>query len=436
MKLDDHVDLVATGFDDEGLVYGEVGGVRVAAPGGVPGDRLRIAVEHESPHGPRAWGRIEAVIAPSPNRALPACPNVGRCGGCLLQCAAYPVQLATKQDRMQRTVGALCDELRPIVASPNVLHYRNKAKLVVAPGIVLGSYAPRTHQVIDMAGCQVTEQPIDPVARTLARLLGETDLRPYDERGATGDLRYAVIRANHAAKVLVVIVTAAREAPGLREAAIALRKAHPEIAGVVQNVNPARGAVILGGEDVILDGAGELDERIGEVVLRLGAQAFFQVNRAQAAALYARVAEAAELSQMDVAADVFCGVGGIAFTLARAGGRVVGIEGNVVAASDARRSAPPNVEITSEDAFDGLHRLKSANVIVVDPPRKGCEPRVLAEMARLRPRRILYVSCGPDSLARDLAALAQLGYRARWVEPYDLFPHTPHVESLSVLEPA
>src|SRR6516162_2122779 len=140
MKLDDHVDLVATGFDDEGLVYGEVGGVRVAAPGGVPGDRLRIAVEHESPHGPRAWGRIEAVIAPSPNRALPACPNVGRCGGCLLQCAAYPVQLATKQDRMQRTVGALCDELRPIVASPNVLHYRNTAKLVVAPGIVLGSY--------------------------------------------------------------------------------------------------------------------------------------------------------------------------------------------------------------------------------------------------------------------------------------------------------
>src|SRR5262249_44148893 len=155
-------------------------------------------------HGPRAWGRIEAVLAPSPDRVAPACPNVGRCGGRLLQCAAYAVQLAAKQERMQRTVAALCDELRPVGPSPNVLHYRNKAKLVVAPGIVLGSYAPRTHQVIDMAGCQVTERPIDPALRTLARLLGEIKLRPYDERAATGDLRYAVVRANHAEKVLVV----------------------------------------------------------------------------------------------------------------------------------------------------------------------------------------------------------------------------------------
>src|SRR5215813_4492036 len=181
MRAGDRVEVTVRGFDDDGLAWGEVGEVHLAAPGGVPGDRLLVAVEHVSPHAPRAWGRIERIVEASPNRVAPVCPNVGRCGGCLLQCAAYPVQLEAKQERMQRTVAALCDELRPIVPSPVTLHYRNKAKLVVAPGWILGSYAPRTHQVIDMAGCQVTERPIDPVARTLAPLLAETGLSPYDE---------------------------------------------------------------------------------------------------------------------------------------------------------------------------------------------------------------------------------------------------------------
>ena len=432
MKLELRVD----DFDDDGLAAGDADGLRVAAPGGVPGDRLLVTVEHKSPHTPRAWGRIERVIEPSPDRVPAACPNVGRCGGCLMQCAAYPVQLASKQARMQRTVGALCGELRAIVPSPLTLHYRNKAKLVVAPGVVLGSYAPRTHQVIDMAGCQVTERPIDPVARTLARLLGESGLVPYDERAQTGELRHAVIRANHAGAVLVVVVTAKRDAPGLDRAARALAAAHPEIAGVVQNVNPARGGVILGGEDIVLVGAGELEDRIGEITLRLSAQAFFQVNRAQAAALYAAVARAAELGGTETVVDVFAGVGGIARTVAKSAARVVGIESNPVAAVDARKDAPANVEMLATDAAEGLRAQKAADVIIVDPPRKGCEPRVLFEMARLRPRRILYVSCGPDSLARDLAALRELGYRARWIEPYDLFPHTPHIESLSALEPA
>lgn len=353
-----------------------------------------------------------------------------------MQCAAYPVQLASKQARMGRIVGALCEQLLPIVPSPRTLHYRNKAKLVVAPGVVLGSYAPRTHQVIDMAGCQVTEEPIDPVARTLARLLGESGLSPYDERAQSGDVRHVVIRSNHAGRVLVVIVTAQRAAKGLERVAQAVSAAHPEIAGVVQNVNPARGGVILGGEDVILGGAGELEDRIGEITLRLSAQAFFQVNRAQAAVLYAAVARAAELAKSETVIEVFAGVGGIARTLAKSASRVVGIESNPVAVMDARKDAPANVEMIAADAAEGLRAQKSADVVIVDPPRKGCEPRVLFEMARLQPRRIVYVSCGPESLARDLSALRDLGYRARTIEPYDLFPHTPHIESLSVLDPA
>src|SRR5262245_31196427 len=170
-----------------------------------------VAIEHRSPHGPHAWARLLEILEPSPHRVPPACPNVGRCGGCLMQCAAYPLQLAAKQARVEVVLPPLGGAIEAIVPSPVVLGYRNKAKLVVAPrpggGIVLGSYAPRSHRVIDMAGCRVTEPPIDPALRTLARLLGDANVAPYHERTRQGALRYVVVRANHEARLLCVLVT-------------------------------------------------------------------------------------------------------------------------------------------------------------------------------------------------------------------------------------
>jgi 23S rRNA (uracil1939-C5)-methyltransferase len=438
------LEIALSGLDDEGLAVGAHEGRSVHVAGGVAGDRVLVALEHLSPHSPDAWARLERLLLPSPDRVPAACPNVGRCGGCLMQCTAYPRQLAAKDERMRRAVGTLVGELLPIVPSPRTLGYRNKAKLVFAPApddsLLLGSYAPRSHQVIDMAGCRVTEPPLDPIARTLGRLAAERGLRAYDERSRRGDLRYAVLRANHLGRVLAVLVTPSGEVAGLSALAEAVAAAHPELVGVVQNVNDSPGGALFGAEDHPLVGAAELADRVGSVTLELSARAFFQVNRDQAAALYAEVAREAALFGDETVIDVYAGAGGIALALAQRARRVVAIEESPVATADARRSVAragaAHVEVVTGDARAALAGQTHADVVVVDPPRKGCSGAVLRELARLRPRTLVYVSCGPDSLARDLAALSALGLRAARCRPFDLFPHTPHVESLTVLHPA
>jgi 23S rRNA (uracil1939-C5)-methyltransferase len=360
-----------------------------------------------------------------------------------MQCASYESQLAAKQARVERAVRGLVPEVRQIVPSPAVLGYRNKAKLVAAAReggeVFLGSYAPRSHDVVDMAGCQVTEAPLGPVAATVARLATRHRVPVYDERAHTGQLRYAILRANHAGQVLVILVSAQADVPALAALARDLGAAHPEVSGVVQNLNESRGGVLLGGTDHVLHGQGELADRVGEVTLALSARAFFQVNRAQAGAIYARVAEVAELSGSQVVADVYSGVGGIALTVAGRARRVIAIEESPVAAEDARHvvaaAEAGNVEVVTADAARGLSALDAADVVILDPPRKGAGPDVLGALARLRPPRVVYVSCGPESLGRDLGVLQELGYQASTCEPFDMLPHTPHVESITMLEP-
>jgi len=365
---------------------------------------------------------------------------VGRCGGCLMQCAAYPLQLAAKQARAEAALSPLVGAVETIVPSPAVLGYRNKAKLVAAPrpggGILLGSYAPRSHRVVDMAGCRVTEPPLDPVQHTLARLLSQAGVPHYDERTGRGALRYVILRANDQGRLLCVLVTRERAFAAGPALAAALKAAHPEVAGVVQNVNPARGGRLYGEQDHVLVGAGTLDDRIGQVRLSLGARAFFQINRRQAAALYQAVLDQADLRSGDTVIDLYAGVGGIALTLAAHTGRVVAVERDPVAAASARASAPANVSVVEADAAAGAGTLARVDLVVLDPPRKGCAPAVLSAAAALSPRRMIYVSCALDSLGRDLAALRELGYRAGRTRPFDLFPHTPHIETLTVLDRA
>jgi 23S rRNA (uracil1939-C5)-methyltransferase len=443
MRRGERLSLLCEGLDDDGYGVGTSAGCAVHVAGGVPGDTLEVTVEHLSPHAARVWARLECVISASPGRVTAACPNVPHCGGCVMQCVAYPGQLASKQQRIARALAGLVDDIRPIRASPRVLGYRNKAKLVVARSqdghTVLGSYAPRSHRVIDMAGCQVTEPVLGPVVGTLRQLLDAHAVPPYDETARTGELRYAILRANAAGRVLCVLVATDPQPAWAGPLAQALVTACPEIAGVVLNVNTTRGGALLGPLDRRLEGAAELADRVGEVELALSARAFFQVNREQAGALYAAAAAAAREASGGVAVDAYAGVGGIALSLAADAARVVAIEDNAAATADAARSAErlgrANVEVVTADALAGLARLTEARVVVLNPPRKGCSPDVLRAAARLHPERLIYVSCGPDSLARDLALLGKSGYRADFAQPFDLFPHTPHIETLTVCRP-
>ncbi|HEY2901726.1 MAG TPA: 23S rRNA (uracil(1939)-C(5))-methyltransferase RlmD [Polyangia bacterium] len=426
----------------------------ILVPGALPGEQVTATISHASPHQPRAWAELETIDVASAARRAPVCPAFGPCGGCRMQHWELGAQRAWKTEQI-RTALAAYPALAAIpvaacVPSPLDRGYRNNAKLVcgrdATGALVLGAYAPRSHDLVDLGGCRVVEPVLEAAAAALRAALVANDVVPYDERRLLGDLRYAVLRANHRGQVLATLVTARREWNAGAAVAADFRARCPAVAGVVHNINPTRGNVIFGDEEVVLAGQATLDEQIGPAALRLSSRAFFQANRAIAALTYAHIARAVAAtaattgeSVVDCLVDAYCGVGGIALSVAAHAGTLVAIESNATAVADATAAAHAagvsNVRFVVADAADGLRAVGRADVVVVNPPRKGCAPAVIAQLLRLQPRLIAYLSCAPDTLARDLAALGagDASYRCESVTPYDMLPHTPHVEALAIL---
>jgi 23S rRNA (uracil1939-C5)-methyltransferase len=334
------------------------------------------------------------------------------------------------------------------VASPLTLGYRNNSKLVAgrnAEGrLVLGGYAPRSHDVVDLDGCAVVEPVLAQVAAALRDVLEEARIEDYDERRLTGVLRYAMLRANADGQALVTLVTAHEAFPTGAAVAEQLRARAPAVAGVIHNINPTRGNVLFGDREQTLSGTPYLEDQIGAVRLRLSPRAFFQANRRVAALAYQEIASALTPGPADRVVDAYAGVGGIALTLAPSAGQVWGFEDHPAAAADAALSAGlngvTNATFVAGDAADRLQALldseRRVDLIVLNPPRRGCAPAVLQHAAALRPRRIAYLSCSPPTLLRDLASLSKLGYRTLQLTPFDMLPHTPHLEVLAALAAA
>jgi 23S rRNA (uracil1939-C5)-methyltransferase len=446
VRKGDHLKLVIDALDDEAAGIAVHDGVRVHVAGALPDEEIDATVAHVSPHRPDAWAALGGVARPSPSRVPPVCPAYGACGGCTLEHMAYARQLEWKKEHVAAALAraGVSAPVAACVPSPRPLGYRNKSKLVYAADAggrpVLGAFAPRSHRVVDLAGCRVAEPPLDDVAAALRELLARHDVRGYDERTAEGLLRYAILRVNHLGQVLVTLVTADDAFAAGEAIAKDLMTARPEVTGVVQNVNRSRGNALYGDEERTLAGAAQLHDRVGAVELRLSSTAFFQVNREIAARIYADVTDAAALTGTERVVDAYAGVGGIALTLARGAAEVVGIEEHPRAVADAEAGKQLNhavrVRFVVGDVEAELMRLGAADVVVLNPPRRGCAPAVLRAAAAMKPRLIAYVSCAPDTLARDLALLAKDGMVARSIVPYDMLPQTPHTESLAVVTPA
>jgi 23S rRNA (uracil1939-C5)-methyltransferase len=450
MQPGERVTLTCVDLDDEGAGMTAPGAAdtpRVHVAGALPDERVSAVVEHLSAHAPEAWARLAAVETPSAARRPSACRAFGACGGCVLQHLDYEAQLDWKRTRVARALAAVDVTVAPCVASPRPLGYRNRSKLVPARvdgKLVLGAYAPRSHDVVDLAGCRIAEPPLDETATALATLLDRARVVPYDEAALTGDLRHVILRASHDSRVLATWVVARPLANG-PALARAFRAARREVVGVVEHVNRGRGNAIFAsdaGADRVLDGDATIEDRVdvgGRAVrLRLSSGAFFQANRGVAALAYAAIADALSVRPGERVVDAYCGVGGIALALAgRGAGEVIGFEVHAGAVADAEASAAlngvTNVRFIAGDVTGALAAIDRADVVVLNPPRKGCAPEVLAEVVRLAPRAIAYLSCDPDTFARDLAWLAGRGYRANTVTPYDMLPHTPHVEALAIL---
>jgi 23S rRNA (uracil1939-C5)-methyltransferase len=453
VRAGDRLTLACVDLDDEGA---GVSAERVHVAGALPGESVAATVEHVSAHTGEAWARLERVETPSPARQATSCAAFGACGGCVLQHLDYDAQRAWKQARVERALrGAGLDvAVDACVASPRPLGYRNNSKLVAggaAGRLLLGAYAPRSHAVVDLTGCRIAQPPLDDTARALRELFEARGVRPYDERALTGDLRYVVLRANASGQVLATWIVSRAVDDGTALAR-AFRAARPEVAGVVEHVNRTRGNALFesGGPTRTLDGASSLEDTVPvgagvvdrSVRVRLSAGAFFQANRDVAGLAYAAIAHALEPRAGEQIVDAYCGVGGIALTLAPAsgqGGSVLGIENNAAAVNDAIASAAlngvENARFVTADVAARLAAVEHADLVVVNPPRKGCAPGVLEQLLRLAPRAVAYLSCDPDTLARDLAWLAAHGYRARSVTPFDMLPHTPHIEALAIIEP-
>ena len=379
----------------------------------------------------------------------PACPHYPHCVGCPLINIPYAEQLIRKRELVARALAAYPllshIEVPTVTASPHRLGYRARVKLVVRSSrgeIATGLYVPGTHRVIDISSCPVHPRPVNQVLHYLKNKIVELQIEPYDERVDSGQLRYLDFRYSFAQRELsVTLVTRHREFPQGGSLARSLSRKFSFISGVIQNVNPQRGNVIWGEHYRVISGRDTLLEQVGSLKLCFPAGAFSQANPSTAKKLYDGVAEMAALNGRETVLDLYCGVGPISLYLAGAARLIWGIDDSAVsiatAKQNARRNGISNCRFFQGDAAakvaEAEKTLGTIDIIVLNPPRKGVQPAAMAAVLAVNAARIVYVSCDPKSLARDIDRLLNHGYRMARLQPFDMFPQTEQVETVALL---
>ena len=377
------------------------------------------------------------------------CPHYPRCDGCSLIGRPYSEQLRLKQRVIETALagalGAGAVDVLPIIGSETPFGYRNQARLVLRQsraGVVAGLYAQGTHHVIDACECPVHHPAINRVVKAAIALLPDHGIPVYDERTGTGMLRYLVVRYSSWLRQTQVILVSAKRPPGLARFARGLRRVCRGLKSVVLNINPTRGNVIFGSRWMSLGGPDGIVERFGSLKLHASPGSFLQANRWIAARLYRLIDRWVSGRGEETVIDLYAGVGGIALTLAPGVRRVYAVEENETATGDARSNARRNgisnlraVSGSVERVVAQLRReLGAVDVVTLNPPRSGVPEGVIAEVAALSPRTVLYLSCDAGTLARDLARLSALGYRTLRAQPADMLPQTEHIECLALAE--
>lgn len=427
---------------------GRVNGYVVFVRGGLPGDRLRVRLTQARPRYGR--GIIETVETPSPDRVEAPCPYFGRCGGCRLQHLAYPAQLAFKTKQLVeclRRIGGLADvPVRPVIGASEIFGYRNKMEFTVSQpggGPIVGLHeADRYDVVLDIEHCLLQSESMNRLLTEARNFFREQGLSVYDQETGEGLLRFLMLReGKRTGETMVNVVTSAPMLSDLVPLADRLRQRVPGTASVILNVNPKKASVAVGVEEHLLAGRDHIQESIGGLAFQISANSFFQTNTLQAERLFALVEEAAALAGGETVVDLYSGTGAISLLLARRCRWVYGIEVAQSAVDDATRNARANgVQNCTFMAGEVRHLLPQligqrvrAEVVVADPPRAGFHPKALRALLNLAPARIVYVSCNPATMARDLGDLRRDGCRVDWVQPIDMFPHTSHIEAVARL---
>ena len=433
---------VIDGYASGGEGVARAEGMAVFVKGALRGERADVFIEHIGHSA--AWGRVERLIEPSPARVEPDCPYYGTCGGCQFRHMAYGEELEAKRQRVEdalRRIGGAELPVSVIHGAKNTLRYRNKVQFPVSAGAI-GYYRGGTHRVVDIADCLLQPEQ-DTLCRAAVKGWMEGFRVPaYDEKTGKGLIRHLFLRTNSAGEILCCLAVNGKRLPHETELADALRAAVPALAGVVLSVNTKRTNVILGQEFRTLWGRDRLEESLCGHTFRLSVPSFFQVNRDQAEVLYRRALDFAALTGTETVVELYCGIGTISLTLAEKAKRVIGVEVVPQAVEDARENARRNglagrTRFECGDAGALAVKLEEEgvhpDVVVVDPPRKGLAAGVVDTIARMAPDRVVYVSCDPATLARDVRRFGALGYAPVRAEAADLFPRTAHVETVCLL---
>ena len=433
-----HID----GYSSEGLGIARIDGQVVFVHGAVRGETCDVLVMKVLKN--TAFGKIAALAEPSPARRQPDCPYYGRCGGCDFRHMSYEEELWAKRARVQDAltrIGGAEVTVEEILGAEQPLHYRNKSIYPISPAGEVGFYRARSHQVVHVEHCLIQKPEADALAQAVRDYIARFQVEPYNEATGRGLLRHLYVRTSCRGESLACLLVNGSRLPHEQELVDMLRAAAPGVCGVVLGENTRRGNAILGDRYRTIWGRDYLTDTLCGLELRLSVPSFYQVNHDQAQRLYEKALEYAGLTGRELAVDLYCGAGTITQVLARRARHVIG--GEIVpeairdAEDSARRNGVENVEFLCGDASRLAAELRQRglrpDVICVDPPRKGLAPDVVEAAASMRPGRIVYVSCDPATLARDVARFAPLGYCPVRACAVDLFPGTAHVETVVLL---
>lgn len=429
------------GYTSEGLGVARIDGQTVFVHRALRGEDCDVLILKVLKNA--AFGKVVQVHEPSPHRREPDCPWYGRCGGCDFRHMDREEELYAKRQRVQDALHRIggSDVSVEAIYSGEPLHYRNKSQYPVSADGQVGFYKARSHQLVPVERCLLQKPPADAAADALRRYIETYRVPGYDEKTRRGLLRHLYIRTNQAGQSLICVLVNGKKLPHEPELVSLLRQAVPETVGVVLGVNTQPTGAILGGEYRTLWGEDVLTDRLCGLTFRLSVPSFYQVNHDMAEVLYRTALDFAGLTGTETVLDLYCGAGTITQVMARRAGRVIGAEIVPAAIEDARENARRNgignVEFFCGDASavaaDFAARGLRPDVICVDPPRKGLSPDVVSAAARMQPQRIVYVSCDPATLARDVKLFAQEGYGAVRAAAVDMFPGTANIETVVLL---
>ncbi|OWA33977.1 23S rRNA (uracil(1939)-C(5))-methyltransferase RlmD [Saccharibacillus sp. O16] len=450
------LDIIGMNHDGEGV--GRADGYTLFVPGALPGEKIAARVlKTKKQYG---YAKMQTLLEASPSRVEAPCEIFDRCGGCQIQHMDYAAQLEWKRqqvaDSLQR-IGKLqvqpLDETQaggiqvpPTLGMSEPWRYRNKAQVPMGQEhgrLIGGFYARGSHRIVDMQTCIIQHEANDEMVEAVKEIGRELGISAYDEETGRGLLRHVVVKVAFATgEKMVVLVTNGDRLPEAEQWIASIRERIPGVKSICQNVNTRQTNVIFGDVTRVLWGDEVIHDYIGEVKFAISARSFYQVNPAQTEVLYGKTLEYAGLTGQETVIDAYCGIGTISLFLAQKAKKVYGVEIVKEAIEDARKNAKlngiENAEFEVGASEDVIPRWReqgiTPDVIVVDPPRKGCDPRLLETILEMNPERVVYVSCNPATLARDLRVLEDGGFKTVKVQPVDMFPQTVHVEAVALLE--